>query len=61
MSREDLERMIPVSPPRVKRKINPRAQSRIALKETNEPYKVISHLKTLTPVGTAMIIVAAVK
>jgi hypothetical protein len=61
MSREELERIIPVSPPKVKRKMNPRAQSKMALKETKEPYKVINHLKTLTPVGTAIIIVAAVK
>lgn len=27
MSKEELERMIPVRPPRVNRKINPRAQS----------------------------------
>jgi len=61
MSKEDLERIIPVSPPNVKRKINPNAHSRMVLKETKDPYRVINHLKTLTPVGTAIIIVAAVK
>jgi hypothetical protein len=61
MSNDDLERIMPVRPPKVKRKINPKAHSRIVLNERNEPYKVINHLKTLTPVGTAIIIVAAVK
>jgi hypothetical protein len=41
--------------------MNPNAHSIIVLKEIKEPYNVINHLKTLTPVGTAMIIVAAVK
>jgi hypothetical protein len=45
----------------VKRKIKPKAQSKTVLKDRKDPYKVINHLKTLTPVGTAIIIVAAVK
>jgi len=61
ISREDLDKTIPVNPPIVNRKINPRAHSKIVLNEINDPYKVINHLNTFTPVGTAMIIVAAVK
>lgn len=61
MSRDDLDKIIPVNPPKVKRKINPKAQSRMVLNEMNDPYSVINHLKTFTPVGTAIIIVAAVK
>lgn len=54
--------MMPVKPPKVKRKINPLAQS----KGTEDsvlflPYNLASHLKILTPVGTAIVIVAAVK
>jgi hypothetical protein len=61
MSKEDLDKTIPVNPPNVKRKMNPNAHSIIVLKEMNEPYNVINHLNTFTPVGTAIIIVAAVK
>lgn len=53
--------MIPVTPPVVNRKMNPSAHSIGALYFTLDPCKVASHLNTLIPVGTAIIIVAAVK
>lgn len=56
--------MIPVSPPIVKRKINPSAHIKegcIFFIIKGVPCKVASHLNTLTPVGIAIIIVAAVK
>lgn len=58
---DELESRIPVSPPRVNRKINPSAQSIGVSYLTRDPWIVASHLNTLIPVGTAMIIVAAVK
>lgn len=61
MSIDELESMIPVKPPVVKRKINPRAHSIGVSYLIREPWIVASHLKTLMPVGTAIIIVAAVK
>lgn len=61
MSKEELARTIPVSPPTVKRKINPRAQSMAASHLMMPPCIVASQLKTLTPVGIAIIIVAEVK
>jgi len=50
-----------VTPPVVKRKINPRAKSKGVLRYNVPPQRVASQLKTLIPVGTAIIIVAAVK
>ena len=61
MSREELASIIPVKPPTVNRKMNPIAQSIGASYLIRDPCRVASHLKTLIPVGTAMIIVAAVK
>ena len=61
MSREEFARTIPVRPPVVKRKINPRAHSIGTSNLIRDPWMVASHLNTLIPVGTAMIIVAAVK
>lgn len=58
---EELARTIPVRPPRVKRKMNPSAQSIGASKEMEAPFMVESHLNTFTPVGTAITIVAEVK
>ncbi len=52
---------IPVSPPTVKRKINPSAHSIAGAHLMFPPCKVANQLKTLTPVGIAMIIVADVK
>lgn len=61
ISREELARTIPVKPPKVNRKIKPRAHSIGASKSSFLPFKVDSHLNTLTPVGTAITIVAEVK
>lgn len=61
MSREELARTMPVRPPTVKRKINPRAQSRGVSHLIDPPWSVASQLNTFTPVGMAMIIVADVK
>lgn len=61
MSREELARTIPVSPPTVNRKINPRAHRRGASHLRAPPCRVASQLKTFTPVGMAMTIVADVK
>ena len=61
MSREELARTIPVSPPTVNRKMKPRAQRRGVSHLIEPPCSVASQLKTLTPVGMAMIIVADVK
>lgn len=61
ISSEELDRITPVTPPRVNRKINPRAQI-IGVSYFNfAPWRVAIHLNTLIPVGIAIIIVAAVK
>lgn len=61
MSSAELDKMIPVTPPVVNRKMNPRAHSIGVVYLIFVPCSVASHLNTLIPVGTAMIIVAAVK
>jgi len=61
MSIEELDRTTPVSPPTVKRKMNPRDHNIGVSNEMWDPLRVASHLKTFTPVGIAMIMVAAVK
>lgn len=61
MSREELASTIPVSPPTVKRKIKPRAHRRGVSHLMEAPCSVASQLKTFTPVGIAIIIVADVK
>lgn len=61
ISIDEFDRTIPVNPPTVKRKINPRAHRRGASKVNCDPWRVASHLKILIPVGTAITIVAAVK
>jgi len=61
ISREEFDRIIPVKPPTVNKKINPRVQYKEASKEKLEPERVAIQLKILTPVGIAMTIVAAVK
>lgn len=58
---EEFASIIPVSPPTVNRKINPMAHIRVDVNLTFDPKMVASHLKTFTPVGTAITIVAAVK
>ena len=61
MSILELDNKIPVKPPNVNRKINPRTHRTDTLLFTSEPYSVIIHLNTLIPVGTAIIMVAVVK
>jgi hypothetical protein len=61
MSRDEFDRQIPVSPPIVKRKMNPSDHSIVVVYLIFVPWIVASHLNTLIPVGTAIIIVAAVK
>jgi len=58
---EDFARITPVNPPIVNKNTNPRAQSSGVSHRKFLPCKVAIHLKTFIPVGTAMIIVAAVK
>lgn len=58
---DEFDRMIPVSPPNVKRKMNPADQSIGGFDITCAPLIVAIQLKIFTPVGMAMIIVAAVK
>lgn len=61
ISSAELDKMIPVTPPVVNRKMNPKDQSIGAVYLILVPCRVASHLNTLIPVGTAIIIVAAVK
>jgi len=56
-----LDKTTPVKPPIVNKKIKPRTHNITGCFIITEPKKVASHLKTLTPVGTAITIVAAVK
>lgn len=53
--------MIPVTPPVVNRKINPRVHNIGVVYLILDPCRVANQLNTLIPVGTAIIIVAAVK
>jgi len=61
MSKLELAKIKPVSPPKVNKKIKPKTQRSKDWKIGTEPNKVAIQLKTLTPVGTAITIVAAVK
>lgn len=61
MSKEELARTIPVKPPIVNKKIKPKAQSMGGSHLIVPPCRVASQLKTLMPVGIAMIMVADVK
>lgn len=61
MSSDELARTIPVSPPTVKRKINPRAHNIGVSHLIDPPWSVANQLNTFTPVGMAIIIVADVK
>lgn len=58
---EELDNIMPVSPPIVNRKINPKAHNIGSSNLIGFPQIVANHLNTLIPVGTAIIIVAAVK
>jgi hypothetical protein len=61
MSRDELAKTIPVKPPTVNKKTNPIAHIRVGVIDKADPWSVATHLKIFTPVGTAIIIVAAVK
>lgn len=61
MSNDELARTIPVNPPTVNKKMNPRAHSIGVSHLIDPPWSVASQLNTLTPVGMAIIIVADVK
>lgn len=61
MSIDELAKITPVNPPIVKRKIKPKAHKIWGEKDMVDPWRVAIQLNTLTPVGTAIIIVAAVK
>lgn len=61
MSKEEFAKTMPVSPPTVKRKIKPSAHSRGVSHLITPPWRVANQLKTFTPVGMAIIIVAEVK
>jgi hypothetical protein len=61
ISIEEFERTIPVNPPTVNRKINPKTHNKLVDIFNLLPKNVVIHLKTLIPVGTAITIVAEVK
>lgn len=61
ISKDELARTIPVNPPTVNRKMKPRAHSIAGDHLILPPCSVASQLKTFTPVGIAIIIVAEVK
>lgn len=61
MSILELARITPVSPPTVNKKTNPMAHIRDGLIFIQAPWIVVTQLKILIPVGTAIIIVAVVK
>jgi hypothetical protein len=53
--------MIPVIPPIVNKNTKPKDHKKEGVKFRTPPKIVAIHLKTFTPVGTAIIIVAPVK
>lgn len=61
MSKEEFASTIPVSPPTVNRKRNPKTHNIGASTATGVPWSVANQEKILIPVGTAIIIVAEVK
>jgi len=61
MSIEELARITPVRPPTVNRNTNPNAHNIGVSYDKWAPNRVAIHLKIFTPVGMAMIMVAAVK
>lgn len=58
---DEFARIIPVNPPTVNKNTNPRLHNRDGVIVKEAPCRVAIHLKILTPVGIAIIIVAAVK
>jgi hypothetical protein len=61
MSIEELAKTIPVSPPIENKNTNPIAHIKVGEGSRFLPCRVAIHLKILTPVGIAIIIVAVVK
>lgn len=61
MSSEEFDRTMPVNPPTVNRKMNPRAHIIAGDHLMLPPCSVANQLNTFTPVGIAIIIVADVK
>jgi len=61
MSNPEFARTIPVKPPIVNKKIKPIANNIGVLKDKEPSHIVANQLNILIPVGTAIIIVAAVK
>jgi len=61
MSIDEFASTTPVRPPNVNKKMNPNTHHKDTVLVILEPYIVLSQLKTLIPVGMAIIIVAAVK
>jgi hypothetical protein len=58
---DEFAKIIPVSPPTVNKNTNPNLQRRVGVIVNEAPCNVAIHLKIFTPVGIAIIIVAAVK
>jgi hypothetical protein len=58
---EELDKITPVNPPIVNKNKNPNANNIGVLNEIDPPQAVAIQLKILIPVGTPIIIVAAVK
>jgi len=61
MSIPELDKIIPVKPPKVNRKMKPLANNIGVVSTILPPNIVAIQLKIFIPVGTAIIIVAAVK
>lgn len=61
MSNEELAKTIPVKPPTVNKKMKPSAHSIAGDHLILPPCRVANQLKTFTPVGMAIIMVADVK
>lgn len=61
ISIEEFDKITPVNPPSLNKKINPKFHSITTLHFITDPYTVDNQEKTLIPVGIAIIIVAAVK
>jgi len=61
MSKPALDKISPDNPPMVNKNKNPNTNDKLCPPNNTEFHKVAIQLKILTPVGTAITIVAAVK
>jgi hypothetical protein len=61
MSIDEFDKTTPVRPPTVNKKTNPKDHNMGVSNDIWAPIRVANQLKTFTPVGIAIIIVAAVK